>query len=310
VLILSPSRDPLRDVIPSNRIFVSIDAGPWFRATHARPEGDDLISISILLDLRGGASHLMDHVDDALGSLAPAGLHPTDVVSLYALDCEVIRTLNAAYANGALLRVGGAELVRGWRMRTASHKRCTEHVSLQDTLLYLVNEMNTRPGRRVLLVVSEGLDEPSKVAWRQIAETAQSGGTAIFGVSPQASQLPSFQQVRGVHLSMSDGAPAMDEVCQLSGGTLVGTASWRFARTLADVLSMVRGRYVVDFPRPVNSTPGRHTLEVRVEKSAAFVRPAGISLPIADPATLADPTTVPSDPTIAPVQGKRAALPR
>jgi hypothetical protein len=72
---------------------------------------------------------------------------------------------------------------------------------------------------------------------------------------------------------------------------------------------MVRERYIVDFPRPVNSTAGRHSFEVRIEKTPAFIRPAGISIPIADPAVLADPTTVPSDPNLTPVQGNRTEVP-
>jgi len=37
----------------------------------------------------------------------------------------------------------------------------------------------------------------------------------------------------------------------------------------------------------------------------AFIRPEGITVPMADPAVLADPTTVPADPSRAPVAGIR-----
>jgi hypothetical protein len=45
-----------------------------------------------------------------------------------------------------------------------------------------------------------------------------------------------------------------------------------------------------------------------VNKTDAFIRPAGISVPVVDPAVLADPTTVPSDPSSTPELGKRRVL--
>jgi hypothetical protein len=59
----------------------------------------------------------------------------------------------------------------------------------------------------------------------------------------------------------------------------------------------------VEFPRPSNSTAGRHDFLITLDKRAAFIRPAGISVPIADPAVLADPTTVEPDPSQEPVEG-------
>ncbi len=33
-------------------------------------------------------------------------------------------------------------------------------------------------------------------------------------------------------------------------------------------MAMVRGRYIVEFPRPFNSSSGQHAMQVRVEKAA------------------------------------------
>jgi hypothetical protein len=54
--------------------------------------------------------------------------------------------------------------------------------------------------------------------------------------------------------------------------------------------------------------PGQHDFLVTIEKMNAFIRPAGISVPIADPTLLADPTTVPSDPLRAPEMGTRKPM--
>jgi hypothetical protein len=80
------------------------------------------------------------------------------------------------------------------------------------------------------------------------------------------------------------------------------------AETLTRFTQTVRERYIVEFPRPLNSTP-EHGLQVKIEKSEDdFIRSAGISVPMQDPAVLADPATVASDPSRAPVEGTRRAL--
>jgi hypothetical protein len=85
---------------------------------------------------------------------------------------------------------------------------------------------------------------------------------------------------------------------------------------LKDFVAMLRERYIVEFPRPTKSLPGghaealpgEHDMEVRIAKGKYFIRPAGISVPIPDAAVLADPATVPSDPSLTPQPGTRKPL--
>jgi len=79
-------------------------------------------------------------------------------------------------------------------------------------------------------------------------------------------------------------------------------------KKLPQFVAMVRGRYIVEFPRPYNSTRGRHELVVTIDKSKAFIRPTGISVPVADAKEMEDPTTVHSDPSLAPEVGDRHLL--
>ena len=306
VLVLSPGRDRLAHPVAPNRFLISIDSGPWFRATHVRPEGDDPIALSILLDVHGDATELLFRIPDQLAALAPEYLHPSDHVTVYALDCGLVRSVNQISATPDVLRRGADAALQSWKLRTAAHTRCPQTAHLQEAVLYLVNEMQDLPGRRVILVVSEGGDETGKPAWREVSDAAQNAGTAIFAIAPQTMQVQAY---RGVFPSSAQRTNLLNSVCELSGGTLMASTSSMLAGALRDFARMLRERYIVDFPRPAISTPGRHSLEVRIDKTAAFVRPSGISLPIADPTILADPTTVPSDPSLTPVQGTRAVLP-
>src|ERR1700720_4697350 len=63
-LVLTMTNDPIGKPIAGNRFSVSIDSGHWFRATHVRQEGDDPISLSILLDVSGDAEALLPKIGD------------------------------------------------------------------------------------------------------------------------------------------------------------------------------------------------------------------------------------------------------
>src|ERR1700736_1283443 len=80
-LVLAMNNDLIGKTIAESRFSVSIDSGRWFRATHVRQEGDDPISLSILLDVSGDAADLMPKMEDALGKLASLSLHSRDRVS-------------------------------------------------------------------------------------------------------------------------------------------------------------------------------------------------------------------------------------
>jgi hypothetical protein len=78
--------------------------------------------------------------------------------------------------------------------------------------------------------------------------------------------------------------------------------------TLEQFVRTLRERYIVEFPRPSNSTAGEHGMEVKIDKGAYFIRPSGVSIPMPDPVLMADPTTIQTGPSQAPEEGKRKVL--
>ena len=57
-------------------------------------KGDDPISLSILLDVSGDAAELMAKMTDAIAALRRCLFIAKDHVSIYALDCSLVRSLN------------------------------------------------------------------------------------------------------------------------------------------------------------------------------------------------------------------------
>jgi len=147
----------------------------------------------------------------------------------------------------------------------------------------------------VILAVSDGQDRGSTHKWNEVRAFAQNSAVAVFGMR----YVP----------WLSDDSPAMGNVmedpyrsiCELSGGLVFSANRADVAKRLQGFVAMVRGRYIVEFPRPRNSTKGQHQFVVTIDKSKAFIRSTGISVPLPDAKVLADPTTVlPSDQNPAP----------
>jgi hypothetical protein len=303
VLVLGADREPTAPLAP-DRFRVSLDDGPKFRATHVRREGDDTISLAILLDVSGKEKELMPKIGEAISGLAPLSLTPRDHVSIYALDCSLVRSSDDVPAEQGRLKHGVDTALESWTNRGGGKhgSGCRQGVHLWDALAYITRALNSLPGRRVILVVSGGNDSGSKNSWNSLRLYAQASGVAIFGlvyVPEEPGQLH--------FLNIGYESP-FNSVCELSGGMLLTASRRTVGPVLKRFTTLLRERHIVEFPRPYRSANGAHSLTVTIDQSNAFIRSSGIAVPMADPAALSDPMTVPSDPSHAPEYGKRRVL--
>lgn len=317
-LVLTMNQDPIDKPIAENRFSVSIDSGRWFRATHVRREGDDPVSLSILLDVSGDTADLMPKMEDALGKLVPSSLHWRDRVSVYALDCTLRRSLDDAPANNVLLRTAVGAALEPWKQhkRNKPGKGCELKGHLWDGLGAVAVALSERPGRRVILVVTDGRDTGSRNSWDAVRYFAQTKGIAIFALNftPASLGIESIGRGRGGYLSSGGSSSAVEKplisVCELSGGVVMRMSERTdLSKSLERFVTMLRDRYIVEFPRPGNSTAGEHGLEVKIDKGVyIIIRPSGVSMPLPDPALATDPTTIEVGPSQAPEEGKRKVV--
>lgn len=304
VLVLSPTLESIKPVAAS-RFRVSIDGGPPYRMTHVRLEGDDPISLAIFLDLHGSEDVLMSKMGRAIAELAPLSLHPRDHVSIYALDCGLLRSSNDVVADRAALEDSVDAILQAWMSRKREkHKRnCWGQRRIWDSLAFVTEKLSDAPGRRVILAVTDGDDKGSANKWSEVRTFAQAKGVAVFGLAYE----PAYAAF--VHHERTYG-DEFDTLCELSGGMVMTSDSMDLPQRLVEFTKLLRGRYIVEFPRPFNATSGVHDLAISIYKSDDFIRPAGASVPMADPAVMADPTTVPLDPSLTPEQGTRRISPK
>jgi hypothetical protein len=296
-LVLGHDRKPIAP-IDERRFFVSLDGGRKLRATHARLEGDDPISLTILMDLSQSNPGVILGADQAIASLVPLSLHAKDEVSIYALDCELIHPTDQGATDAATLKRQVDLVLRQsqFRGQRDTKRMCHNPLNLWDSLVSIVQTLSKRPGRRVILAVTDGVDRGSRNSWNALRDFAQARSVAIFGL------------VQTEDLRRTQNETPFNDLCQLSGGILLPTPPKDLGKQLAWAVTLIRGRYIVEFPRPVTTVGGHYNMDITISRSLAFIRPAGAEFPTDDPSILNDPTTVPPDLSRTPQLGNRKIL--
>jgi hypothetical protein len=300
-LVVTPDREPVTG-IPESRFFVSLDGGPKFRVTHARVEGDDPISLAIVLDVSQPFPVLIAKMDDAIAALAPLSLRAQDHVSVYSMDCNLIRSVNDMPADPATLKRSVDVVLKPWRTHGRERWRsgCKEPSNLWDSLTIVTQSLYEHPGRRVILVVTDGVDRGSKTRWNELRMYAQARAVAIFGMVQTGDTT--------FRTGLRNPEDIFSSVCDLTGGIVMTAEAKSVAEQLQQFTELLRGRYVVEFPHPVDTKGGYHDMSITIDKSEAFVLPTGIGVPVDNPDVLTDPKTVPLDPSSSPQLGKRKVI--
>jgi len=299
-LVLTQRHKEMNPVQPA-QFRLSLDSGPAFQPTHVRMEGDDPISIAILIDTMVPKSELLPQVQEAVTGLTRGSLGPQDRVSIYAMGCDLTLAADQITPDAKSLENAMNTAMAAWAIRQRAASRVTVSNAhsrackpLWDALSYVTEKLHQQPGRRVLVTISDGADSGSnKAIWWTVQQRAQIESVAIFGV-----------------LTTGDADPEnpFDLICQLTGGVELFATRQTLDQTLQELLSMVRHRYILEFPRSDDFKPGHHSIAVSILKSKAYIRTTGVTFRVADPKVLADPTTLHPE-VEAPKPGTRRILP-
>ena len=280
-LVLSPNSKPLA-AIDEGQFSISLDDGPRFRPTYVRREADDPLRLALLLDLSGSANGLLPALSKSIRTWTTHSLRSTDHVSVYAIDCHVIRTLLDAPADPELLQTAVDHAIHDPGVHgKKTHSACGNSVHLWDAMAFIAQELGQYHGRRVLLTLSDGEDAGSKFEAASVESRAVFKSVTFFNLTPPSPET--------ISLMNAPNEGALQHLCAISGGISIPTRSAGLADDLERVITMLRGRYILEFPRPSNASRGFHRIDVTIDHRDALIRPAGISVPMPDPATGKDP---------------------
>ncbi len=282
VLILSSQRQPLPPIAERN-FSVRLGDTPAFRPRLVRLEGDDPITLAVLID-GSGRNALLPALEESLPAMVRDHLHEQDRVVMYGMDgCKLRRFGGLGPADSARVResVRLALSYPAYDAHARGVERCAAPVGLWDAASYVTQALRDEPGRRVLLAISDGLDTGSNATVNALRHTATYNGTAIFSLAER------YKVAHGEAWT-TDASP-LGLVSEGSGGMILEATRKDLPGTLTRFVELLRGRYIVEFSRPEGMTAGTHQMSISCGVARAFIRSAGTSMPVADPIAR-DPT--------------------
>jgi hypothetical protein len=302
-LVLDHDEEPLPP-IDFRRFQVSLDGGRKFAPTHVRTEGDDPLDLAIVVDVSGMQREgLAQNVADAAAAMAANSLHPQDRVSIYTLSCNLLRTTLESAPSVERLRNAIQEGLNSPMLgKTSAGASCGQKVYLWGALTAIITDLHHATGRRAILAISDGHDGGSAVSWAVLHEYAGSEGVALFGLrDPDKIWSNTWQR---------DRTDPFRSLCESTGGIVMEGGKRDVKKRMDQWVKMLRGRYVVEFPRPQQLSGPQHTIQVSVKRDGlAFVTLAGVSVSLPDPKLMSDPNYVPSQEGADIPVGKRRPLP-
>jgi VWFA-related protein len=122
-------------------------------------------------------------------------LHSADKIAFYSYSRDLYRA--------AALTSDRSELVRGVRTSVAG-----DDAALYNCLLLTVQDAGQYPGRKVIVVFSNGPDNSSVVPPEDVAELAQSAGIPIYMISTRQAQLEPVSTAVFERMSAATGGKA------------------------------------------------------------------------------------------------------
>lgn len=285
-LVLDHNHRPMGRIDPS-RFRVSVDHGKKFSPSHVRMEGEDPLDLTILLDMSGSQRDLIRGFAEALAKMAADSLHPQDRVSIYALNCHLIRSSLRLFPRPDLLSksvetaLSTPALNEGYR-----HGVCPQQASVWDAMMIVAQDMGESRARRAMLVVSEG-EVQGTASFADLHHYAGVEGIALFGLNDGFAY--SYDPYR------RDRGDLFRDLCESTGGLVIYTDHKDLEKQLEQWVAMLRGRYVVEFPQPQRLVAGLHDIRVSItDDYMAFVSLAGVSMALPNPSLTSDPHYLPS----------------
>jgi len=295
VLVLTADHQRLKP-IDTSRFLVRLGSGPFFVPKYVRQEGDDPISLAILIDATSQKNEFIPQLSQSISELAPDYLHSHDLIAVYRFDCNLIRTLYFKPADSAVLKDAVDHALDSWRSggeKQISGKSCKPSMPLLDSMSKTLADLSHQPGRHVLLVVSDGKDTDSKTPWTQVARSAQTDSAAIFNLTNLSvkalkneednspGRMVYRPEATGNLSVLQNPENKLDLICELSGGLQIPTERRFEAVRLKEFTQMLRERYILEYPRGKERTAGITNLEVSLGTDYLYIRPSGVSAPVA-----------------------------
>jgi hypothetical protein len=137
-----------------------------------------------------------------------------------------------------------------------------------------------------------GSTEEARLPGGGLRNFTQESGVTILGVQPANTNLDISASLYMAVVRIG----VLNSTCESTSGMVLMAGQTDMGKQFRRLITVVRGCYIVEFPRPVGAPGGYHDVEISIDETDAFIRSTGIGVPVYDPALSKDPATVPANP--------------
>jgi von Willebrand factor type A domain. len=235
----------IRGLTPGD--FVIEDAGTRIDASVRSLEGEP-VTIGLAVDSSGSMQSLYLSAIETASSFIGATLSPSDRIFLVSFD-NTARIVTPATTDAAVLS-------------TALHSlRPAGGTSLWDGIAFSLQQLQEIPGRKALVVISDGIELTSGQSAESCARLARTLGIPIYAIVPAASPYAGRK-------------PAFSELARETGGEMIDRPKAAgLPLIFARIRDTVRGQYLVSFTaRPGLKSGSWRALTLRVPARGVVVR--------------------------------------
>jgi VWFA-related protein len=266
---------PVRNLTPAD--FNLTDGGQPREIRNVWQESDLPLTVALVADVSGSqAGYIKDH-REAIGQFLKQVIGPRDraMIVQVAQQAWLISDLTGSHEalDAAVEKIGAhegkqAHLV-GPGCRNARVPHSCGGTALWHGLYYTAMALKKIPGRKAIVVLSDGIDTGSDMNVTDVVEGAQSAEAVVYSIKYSSpARLLSIGTM--VAEAVSHGLERIDRE---TGGLTFPNPGKKTAEVFSRVETDLRGMYVLGFTPPADARDGKfHKLEVKTTRANLVVR--------------------------------------
>jgi Ca-activated chloride channel homolog len=215
-------------------------------AAELRSSDDDAVTIGIAIDSSTSMAGRQLYVINAAAQFLGRALRAQDEAFVVAFDTGA-RLVHPRSKDAGALRASVLDLIP------------SGGTSIFDGVTFALQQLQDVPGKRALLVFSDGREERSSASAEECGRLARAIGVPVYVIVPPGGA--KFDH-------------ALGDIAEATGGLLFhATPEEKLAALFDQLADEVRGQYVLSFTRPAGTRSGEwRTLRVEVRGREANVR--------------------------------------
>ncbi len=257
--------------------FKVLDNGQPREITNFWQESDLPLTVALVADVSGSQAGYIRSHREAIGQFLKQVIGPRDraMVVEVAQKSWLIAGLTGSNddLSAAVERIGTSEGRQSPLLGPVCRNKTFPHgcggTALWHGLYYTAKELKTVPGRKAIVVLSDGLDTGSDIHLSDVIEMAQSAGTVVYSIK-YASPMRFLSISGAIAQAVSHG---MERVSRETGGLTFPNPGRKTSEVFSKIESDLRNMYVLGFSPPADARDGKlHKLDVTTVRPDLAVR--------------------------------------